>query len=137
MNESFSEYVLYEPILRILTARRYTVRFEVECPGMDQPVRGDKKKLDLVAERDQVRFAMEVKWPKKQSLDAQNDFLKLEAFLGAEPLAQAFLCVFGRRSDIEALKISPARFREHGAALFAEFGKTKYGCRIFELHREA
>jgi hypothetical protein len=28
MNEAFSEYVLYEPILRIITARSYTVRCE-------------------------------------------------------------------------------------------------------------
>jgi hypothetical protein len=32
MNESFSEYILYEPILRILTARDYSVECEVECP---------------------------------------------------------------------------------------------------------
>jgi hypothetical protein len=33
MNQAFSEYVLYEPILRILTARNYLVQCEVECPG--------------------------------------------------------------------------------------------------------
>jgi len=33
MNQAFSEYVLYEPILRILTARGYTVECEAECPG--------------------------------------------------------------------------------------------------------
>jgi hypothetical protein len=137
MNESFSEYVLYEPILRILTARSYTVRFEVECPRMDQPERGDRKRLDLVAKTDRVQFAMEVKWAKKRVLNAQNDCVKLKAFLGAEPFGQAFLCVFGRRSHIEDLDISPGRFQERGAALFADFGKTKYGCRIFELQREA
>ena len=34
MNESFSEYLLYEPILRILTARGFTVQCEVVCPGL-------------------------------------------------------------------------------------------------------
>ena len=49
MNEAFSEYVLYEPILRILTARGYAVQSEVLCPGIQQPKTGDKKKLDFVA----------------------------------------------------------------------------------------
>jgi hypothetical protein len=47
MNESFSEYVLYEPILRILTARGYTVKCEVVCPGVEQHATGDRKRLDL------------------------------------------------------------------------------------------
>jgi hypothetical protein len=34
MNESFSEYVLYEPILRILTAQGYVVKCGVPCPGI-------------------------------------------------------------------------------------------------------
>ena len=34
MNAAFSEYVLYEPILRILTGRNYCVQCEVECPGI-------------------------------------------------------------------------------------------------------
>ena len=58
MNESFSEYVLYEPILRILTARGYTVRFVVDCPRIDQPDRGDRKRLDLVATKELSEFAM-------------------------------------------------------------------------------
>src|SRR5690242_13812162 len=65
MNESFSEYVLYEPILRILTARGYSVKCEVICPGLPQPPTGDHKRLDLVADNTDARFAMEVKWAKR------------------------------------------------------------------------
>ena len=65
MNESFSEYVLYEPILRILTGCGYTVQCEVPCPGIQQPPQGDKKRLDFVASKDTLTFAMEVKWVKK------------------------------------------------------------------------
>ena len=43
MNVAFSEYVLYEPILRILSARGYIVDCEVKCPGVTQPKQGDKK----------------------------------------------------------------------------------------------
>lgn len=43
MNEAFSEYALYEPILRILTARGDVVHSEFPCPGIRQPKTGDKK----------------------------------------------------------------------------------------------
>ena len=33
MNKAFSEYVLYEPTLRILTAQAFTVESEYPCPG--------------------------------------------------------------------------------------------------------
>jgi hypothetical protein len=36
MNESFSEYVLYEPTLRILTARGFSVKCEFPCLGLKQ-----------------------------------------------------------------------------------------------------
>ena len=135
MNESFSEYVLYEPILRILTARGYTVRFEVECPGINQPDRGDRKRLDLIADNGTAKFAMEVKWKRETTLDVAKDGAKLKAFLGANPQAQAFLCIFGRRSHIEHLRLE--RFRERGESVFADFGRTKYGCRIFEMLQAA
>lgn len=67
MNESFSEYVLYEPILRILTACGYSVKCEVVCPGMEKPATGDLKRLDFVADDNQgLRFAMEVKWARQE-----------------------------------------------------------------------
>ena len=47
MNQAFSEYVLYEPILRILMARGFCVECEYECPGIEQPEQGDKKRLDF------------------------------------------------------------------------------------------
>jgi hypothetical protein len=41
MNSSFSEYILYEPILRILTACGYKAICEKECPGFDKNTSGD------------------------------------------------------------------------------------------------
>ena len=50
MNQAFSEYVLYEPILRILTARGYEVECEVACPGLSKnDGKGDLKRIDFVA----------------------------------------------------------------------------------------
>ena len=134
MNESFSEYVLYEPILRILTARHYLVECEVECPGVAQPHTGDRKRLDFVASRDNVRFAVEVKWAQSRSIDVSNDHSKMAAFLKCGSAKErAFLCVFGRESHIGRLALKPHLFEERGHAVVARFGKTRYGCRIFEL----
>ncbi len=48
MNQSFSEYVLYEPILRILTARGYSVSCEYECPGIMPPPKEIESELIFV-----------------------------------------------------------------------------------------
>jgi Holliday junction resolvase len=135
MNQSFSECVLYEPILRILTARDYVVECEVICPGIQQPTTGDRRRLDLVATRPGLCFAMEVKWAKQRTLNVQNDYDKLAAFLNSDLCAggRAYLCVFGRKSDIGDLALIPDCFQERGKAVIAEFGKTRYGCRIFEI----
>lgn len=96
MNSAFSEYVLYEPILRILTAQRYEVECEYECPGIEQAAVGDRKRLDFVARKPGSSFALEVKWAKTPTPRVKNDVLKLRAFLKEEPNSRAFLCIFGR-----------------------------------------
>lgn len=146
MNASFSEYVLYEPILRILTARKYSVQCEVECPGITQPKTGDRKRLDFVACGHGLRFALEVKWAESRSrrttgnvrrwiLDVRKDYAKLAAFqkVGKQAGDRALLCVFGRQSDIESLVLKPASFSEPLPMVVAGLKKTKFGCRIYEL----
>jgi hypothetical protein len=137
MNEAFSEYVLYEPILRILTARGYAVKSEVPCPGIPQPPRGDKKKLDFVASREKLTCAIEVKWARDRGIMIDGDLEKLSACLSARPSWSAFLCVFGRKSVIEGLILPRgARLRERGNPVIAEFGKTRFGCRVYEMDNE-
>lgn len=70
---------------------------------------------------------------KAGNLKVQNDYEKLTAFLKSDAPGRAYLCVFGRKSDIGALALTPDCFQERGGAVFAEFGKTRYGCRIFAL----
>ncbi len=81
MNPAFSEYVLYEPALRILTARGFKVECEVKCPGLPYAGKGDYKKLDFVAEGNDRVFAVEMKWKREEPLDIENDRAKLAAFL--------------------------------------------------------
>lgn len=137
MNESFSEYVLYEPILRVLTARGYTVQCEVPCPGIQQPRIGDQKKLDFVASGHGHTFAMEIKWAKTSKPKIDQDIQKLSACRQHDQAWRAFLCLFGTRSCIADIKLPSGKFRERGKAVFAEFGRTRFGCRIYELAEQS
>ena len=116
MNEAFSEYVLYEPMVRILTARGYTVQSEVPCPGVQQPKTGDKKKIDFVACRKDKNLtcAIEVKWARNNKITIDSDLAKLSACLSADPTWKAFLCVFGRESHITGSIPRPDLLRERG-----------------------
>jgi hypothetical protein len=133
MNKSFSEYVLYEPILRILTAQGYKVECEYECPGISQPSNGDKKKLDFYARKQGSAFALEVKWAKNTRPILVRDVEKLRAVLSSEPKTRPLLCIFGRRSDIESLDLNIGTHKERGRMICADFGRTRFGCRIFQL----
>ncbi len=133
MNESFSEYILYEPILRILTARGYTVNCEVECPGIAQPQKGDRKRLDFVAKGHGLTFAIEVKWAKDKKPKITQDIEKLTACKQADPTWRSFLCIFGKKSCIAEINLPPGTLTERGGIVIAEFGNTRFGCRIYEL----
>jgi hypothetical protein len=90
--------------------------------------------LDFVATGQDARFALEVKWANRQSLNVSGDYSKLAAYrkvCGSS--AGAFLCVFGRASVVERLSLRPDAFVEQGRAAMADFGVTKYTCRVFEL----
>lgn len=138
MKGSFSEYVLYEPILRVLTARHYAARCEVEAPGVKQPQTGDRRRLDFVVEGPAC-FALEVKWAKSRTLDVRSDHEKLTGFLNSPgtPNRRAFLCVFGTESNISDITLKPARFVPRGDTQIARFGVTRFGCRVFELVADA
>ncbi len=133
MNESFSEYVLYEPTLRILTARGFMVKCEEPIATPGAPRQGDFKRLDFVATGNGVVFALEMKWARSRRLNVVADVDKLNAFRRSKRGASGFLCVFGRKSHLEALSLRPRGLREQGDPVYAEFGVTKYGCRTYEI----
>jgi Holliday junction resolvase len=133
MNEAFSEYLLYEPILRILTARGYSVLCESACSGIQQPATGDRKKLDFEVTGHGLHFALEVKRARQRRLDVENDYIKLAAFHAHDTTTRSYLCVFGVRSIIEEITLLNGSFNERGKAVYADFGKTRYGCRMYQL----
>jgi hypothetical protein len=133
MNEAFNEYMLYEPILRILSACGYQVTIEFPCPGLKKVGPGDQKKIDFHVHGPGSQFAMEVKWARSHKLNVKEDYNKLKSYHCYYKDAQSFLCVFGRKSDIENIELKNGSFAERGKAVYAEFGKTRYGCRMYEL----
>jgi len=136
MNPSFSEYILYEPTLRILTAQGFRVKCEAPCPGLPRKARGDVKKLDFVADGNGTRFAIEMKWARTKRPRVVGDIEKLRCFRNSADGGLAFLCVFGRKSSLASLALPDARLREQGEPVYAEFGVTKYGCRVYEVMDE-
>ncbi len=133
MNQSFSEYILYEPTLRILTALGFSVKCEEPCPGVPRKARGDVKKLDFVADGNGLRFAIEMKWVRTRRPRVVGDIEKLRCFRNSTDGALAFLCVFGRKSFLVGLTLPDAGLREQGEPVYAEFGVTKYGCRVYQV----
>jgi hypothetical protein len=135
MNQAFSEYVLYEPILRILTAQNYVVKCEYPCPGIDQPETGDKKRLDFFAEKQgAMSFAIEAKWLKSSRLSIAKDTEKLVAFRRSNPESIAFLLIFGKESIISNIQPDAAHYKEWGKPVYANLRKTRYGCRVFRIN---
>lgn len=133
MNQSFSEYILYEPTLRILTAQGWSVECEYPCPGYEKQGAGDYKKIDFVANKNGTSFAIEMKWTKKSKINIDTDIEKLLKYIQAKNQARGFLSVFGKKSDIEKLILSNHNVKERGAPIYAEFGVTRYGCRNYEV----
>lgn len=136
MKSAFSEYVLYEPILRILTARRFFVECEYECPGILQPKTGDKKRLDFYAKKAGTEFALEVKWIRGKVPSLSKDYEKLTAFRKSKAGSRAFLCLFGTRSMLEGIELDAPDegvIVEYGHAVYADFRQTKFGCRVYEI----
>jgi hypothetical protein len=136
MNSTFSEYVLYEPILRILTTRGYSAQSEVIAPGVPRKPTGDPQRIDFVARKKSHRFALEVKWSKVQRANVIRDYEKLVAFRRTGNGARAFLCVFGRYSHISNIRLNPSAFVEVMKPVWADLRITKFGCRVFETSTE-
>jgi hypothetical protein len=137
MAETFSEHLLYETILRILTARRFTVTREAPCPGIELRPGERTKRLDFVAYNSKSEFALEVKWKKDRHPNLKSDIAKLQAYVRERPRALGLLCVFGTEADM--LKFTPpiGVFYRRGTLTTAKLvgTSTVYSCAVFELKR--
>jgi hypothetical protein len=133
----FSEYVLYEPIMRILNSRRLIVSCEYECPGVDEGRRGDKERIDFVAISPRTpdwSFAMEVKWLRRKSVDLTRDLKKLESYVSVNQKHHGIVLIFGKKQHISAYG-PPNTLVEIGKATYSSLGRSKYGARTFRLRK--
>jgi hypothetical protein len=109
------------------------VHCEHICPGIEHAERGDKKRLDFYAAKDDSSpFAIEVKWAKTSNPRITRDTEKLTAFCEHNQNAIGFLLLFGRKSVMDDLDIGEP-YREWGKRVEADFRKTKYICRVFRV----
>lgn len=144
-NTIFNEALLYEPTLRIFAAKKYGAECEVVCQGVEQPARGDKRKIDFLAtnQAGAGRIALEIKWPRKNKttgqfdFDVSNDVEKLRGTLAASQADFAFLCVFGIKSVLEEVAVNHDGFEEALMPQYADLWRTVYGCRVFQLRTPA
>jgi hypothetical protein len=102
MREAYSEYLLYEPILRILTAKGCKAQCEFPCKDLGRPGRGDKRRLDFKVDVGGKSFAIEVKWAKKRLLNIQRDVEKLEWFKRNYPTRERTCVSLEQRARLSA-----------------------------------
>jgi hypothetical protein len=120
--EVYSEYLLYEPILRVGMAQGYTVSAEVPV-DRDELIAllgreshretqvGDLPKIDFAFERGGERpahFGLEVKWVRQHTVNVTKDIAKLHVF-GREHNALGYLLVFGHAGVVDELELRGAR----------------------------
>ena len=121
MNKSFSEYILYEPILRILTASATRSIANSFAPGLQRPKgkRGDVPKIDFHVQGDGLHFAIEVKWAKKSKPLVKDNCVKLCTYKATIKNSACYLCVFGTQSVIEKLSFTEPDLSEVGKPVIA------------------
>jgi hypothetical protein len=132
MKSAFNEYVLYEPILRILIARGYSVRCESPFPLVKKR-KGDHKRIDFVARKATTLIALEVKWARKRKVSVKRDYDKLVAFQQKYPQAHCIICIFGQWDHTKNLSLPKDQFNLRLKPVYALMKATQYGCQIFEL----
>lgn len=83
LSPAYTEYLLYDPIVRIAKDKEWIVRSEETVSGKGK--RGDNKRIDFflnATKYDQLFVGLEIKWiPKKRKvIDIENDVEKLRVF---------------------------------------------------------
>ncbi len=129
-NTVYSEYLLYEPMLRIFQAKGYHTHceFTIENSG-----KGDNKRIDFRVKKDLIEFAIEVKWARSKTINVDNDIDKLIMY-NNKYKSNGYILVFGYFSDIQNLKFSNnKKYISSGKIVHWDSGKTNYAARWFKI----
>ncbi len=127
----YSEYLLYEPLLRIAHAQGYDTRCEVALANSNSG-KGDKKRIDFVLSNDAERLAIEVKWIKTAKPNIVKDVKKLLIY-NQDTQAAGYVLLFGQSGFFEKLTPNAGQPSvSHGKHIFWAAGRTKYSARWFK-----
>jgi hypothetical protein len=128
----YSEYLLYEPILRIAAAQGYRVRCEVAV-GKSNSGLGDRKRIDFALDRPSSSLAIEVKWIKHSRPNVKADVDKLLACKQAGGAAGYVLC-FGHSRYFGKLIPNAGDYRplSKGRLVSWSAGRTSYAAQWFK-----
>lgn len=120
----YSEYLLYEPLLRIAIAQGY--RPQCEVPVGKTPGKGDHKRIDFRLESPQEIVTIEVKWIKSRRPNISKDVDKLREHSLKEP-AYGYVLLFGPSGYF--WKLNPrytGKCVSRGRLVEWNAGKTRY-----------
>lgn len=131
----YSEYLLYEPLLRIAQAQGYDTSCEVAVANSTSG-KGDKKRLDFVLRKDTKGttelLGVEVKWIKTTKPNIIKDVEKLLIY-HRETGASGYVLLFGQSDCVKNLAPNAGRsFISRGKLVSWPAGRTKYGARWFK-----
>lgn len=128
-SEVYSEYLLYEPILRIAQSKGYNVRCEFP---VSKGARGDARRIDfdLLHNAREERIGLEVKWVKKKTCNFDKDVQKLQLHREQKD-AKGYLLILGSKEAVA--KSQPAHFLTRGKLVEWSAGKTHYAACWFRV----
>lgn len=128
-SEVYSEYLLYEPILRIAQSKGFSVQCEFP---VSQGARGDAKRIDfdLLHKERGERVGLEVKWVKKNIRNFDADVEKLQTHCQQKD-APGYLLIFGPKKFVS--NSGPTKFLSQGKLVEWSAGKTHYAARWFRV----
>jgi hypothetical protein len=126
----YSEYLLYEPLVRIGHAQGYTVRCEVPV-ARSASGKGDWKRIDFELTKSGRPFGIEMKWITSPKPDITNDVDKLLTYNRASS-APGFVLFFGPSKHFETLRPKAGCSALGAGKLVAwHAGRTSYSARWF------
>jgi len=121
----YSEYLLYEPLLRIVQAQGYSANCEVAVP-CSVTGKGDKKRIDFVLKRGADHAAVEVKWIKSARPNIVKDVNKLVSY-GKSTGASGYVLLFGQSGYFCNLSVNAGQKPiAHIKPVEWKPGRTKY-----------
>ena len=131
----YSEYLLYEPLMRIAQAKEYSVR--CEYPVSKGP-KGDAKRIDFLLTKNGIGIGIEVKWLGGSSVAYGKDQDKLAVLRDTNVISEGYLLLFGTAKRVEGAirklhtkgKISR---RDLGRMVRWNSGHTSYGASYIRI----